>query len=553
MGLLDFITGGNGQSKYSDVPFGLRLMVAGNMASQMAQGQAPTMGGYVAMEEARRNAIAQRQEEEEYKKRMAMAVRMASKLRETNPLMADAIEQNPDLIEQFLPKLVDRQFQEQDYQRDRADKLSDTEAARRHAFEIQDDSQAAQAERDRLSRGWSQEDAATQYERDLAKEREKLQMEENARKKRIEEILGPDFFNTGEKAPGPQSSNEVDEYGISPVARAALTPKPLPTEEYQVASLGDVPVPSTTKPAATQVAEAAADKITTKVRTMFDDDSITPSEAKLIMYKFLQDGDLGDASEGYNQVLDNRTNKKATSSSEYALPDGAFKIGENPNGTPIIDWFPGTEGWKRIQEQKAAEAKAATEAEETAKKEKASEALAKVGSLKVIKTIGEAKERVASGIQGAKDNVFGIDTVTGPVGGLIAGLPGVGPSTEAGRLAAEIQTINANQAFDQLKAMRDASSSGASGLGQVTEFEQKMLMSVNEYLQQAASGEDLYERLGNLELWYTAALQSTDDDPTKSVLQSDIDTLRSEPTPENVAEFENIYGKDTAAIVLVEQ
>lgn len=545
MGLLDFITGGNGRSKYSDVPFGLRLMVAGNMASQMAQGQAPGMGGYVAMEEARRNAMSQRKEEEEYKKRMAMAARMAGKLRETNPLMADAIEANPELIDKFLPRLVDRQFEEQDYIRNRADKAADDEAARRHAFAIQDDSQAAQTLRDNIARGWSKEDAEAQYRRDLERKREEIRIKEETRKKRIEEILGPDFFGSDTK---PQSSNEPDEYGISPVARASLTPKPLPGDPWQVASLSEIPMPSTTKPAAEQVAEAAADKITTKVRTMFDDDSITPSEAKLIMYKFLQDGDLSAAAEGYNQVLDNRTNKKATSGADYVIPPGAYKVGDNPDGTPKIEWFEGTEGWKRIQEQKLAAEKATAEAREAEEKRRTKEAMDRVNSLKVIKTIREAKGKVQQGIQGAKDNPLGIDTVSGPAGSLIAGIPGIGPSTTAGSLAADIQTINANEAFSQLAKMRDASTSGASGLGQVTEFEQKMLMAVNEYLQQAAAPEDLYTRLSNIELWYSSALKSVPGDPTKSVLQHDIDELRA--NPDDAAGFDALYGDGAAAIVL---
>jgi len=67
--------------------------------------------------------------------------------------------------------------------------------------------------------------------------------------------------------------------------------------------------------------------------------------------------------------------------------------------------------------------------------------------------------------------------------------------TNADDMAAKLSTIKADAAFETLKQMREASKSGASGLGQVTDFEHKMLSSAIADVRQGQSDKSLREAL----------------------------------------------------------
>jgi hypothetical protein len=71
--------------------------------------------------------------------------------------------------------------------------------------------------------------------------------------------------------------------------------------------------------------------------------------------------------------------------------------------------------------------------------------------------------------------------------------------TPAADMDAALSTINANTAFTQLKAMRESSASGASGLGQLTEKEGQMLSSVISDLRAYQSTGKVKEGLARVE------------------------------------------------------
>lgn len=85
-------------------------------------------------------------------------------------------------------------------------------------------------------------------------------------------------------------------------------------------------------------------------------------------------------------------------------------------------------------------------------------------------------------------------TTTGIVGGIASNID----STTAGALKNRLQTIKANIGFDKLQAMRDASPTGGA-LGQVSEFENRLLQSVYGSLEQAQSAQDILYNLQRLQ------------------------------------------------------
>ncbi|SLN64989.1 D-alanyl-D-alanine carboxypeptidase family protein [Ruegeria meonggei] len=101
----------------------------------------------------------------------------------------------------------------------------------------------------------------------------------------------------------------------------------------------------------------------------------------------------------------------------------------------------------------------------------------------------------------AKELIAGQSTFS-PATGLTGSIASTIDSTRAGALKNRLTTIKANIGFDKLQSMRDASPTGGA-LGQVSEFENRLLQSVFGSLEQAQSEEDILYNLDRLEQLYT--------------------------------------------------
>jgi len=123
---------------------------------------------------------------------------------------------------------------------------------------------------------------------------------------------------------------------------------------------------------------------------------------------------------------------------------------------------------------KPADAAAVTAKEdaEKVKKEAQQQRLKMASASAVVRSANEAEKIIDEAPFYAPAAGFGAS-----VGGYFGGTPTT-------NLKSKLGEINANTAFTQLKAMRESSTTGASGLGQVTDFEQKMLASATANLDQ---------------------------------------------------------------------
>lgn len=110
----------------------------------------------------------------------------------------------------------------------------------------------------------------------------------------------------------------------------------------------------------------------------------------------------------------------------------------------------------------------------------------------VLDEIGSVKKKIADG---------GLPT-TGMLGGLLSNIGG----TNAGDIAASLDTIKGNIAFDKLQAMRAASPTGGA-LGSVTENELRLLQSTLGSLEQSQSEEQFLRNLTRLEAIYAQIMQ----------------------------------------------
>lgn len=110
----------------------------------------------------------------------------------------------------------------------------------------------------------------------------------------------------------------------------------------------------------------------------------------------------------------------------------------------------------------------------------------------------DAALSVLTAIQNASEKASGW---TAGMGSVLANIPG----TDARNLRADIDTIKANLAFDQLQAMRDNSPTGGA-VGNVTERELELLGSTVASLDQAQDPDQLKERLKHIQERYSDIL-----------------------------------------------
>jgi len=172
---------------------------------------------------------------------------------------------------------------------------------------------------------------------------------------------------------------------------------------------------------------------------------------------------------------------------QFPKPDEGFDYERVPEGQPgagrVKIFADGKPKLYKIEGGKPADAAAEKAVEKTEADKKAQKAKA-------------LSQLAASDVGKAVDDAVGLTHkwfASGLGSGWLLG-SGLG-GTNADDMAAKLSTIKADAAFETLKQMREASKSGASGLGQVTDFEHKMLSSAIADVRQGQSDKSLREAL----------------------------------------------------------
>ncbi|WP_425084016.1 hypothetical protein [Ruegeria profundi] len=118
---------------------------------------------------------------------------------------------------------------------------------------------------------------------------------------------------------------------------------------------------------------------------------------------------------------------------------------------------------------------------------------------------------------GMVKELIGDESMLSPATGVTGGLMSNIDSTRAGAVKNRLSTIKANIGFDKLQSMRDASPTGGA-LGQVSEFENRLLQAVFGSLEQAQSAKDIMYNLDRLEAIYNRIIhQGIPDDEARKM------------------------------------
>jgi hypothetical protein len=175
--------------------------------------------------------------------------------------------------------------------------------------------------------------------------------------------------------------------------------------------------------------------------------------------------------------------------------DNSVKVG--PDGKPTLYKIPGG----------SPEEEAANKAKEEAKKltdEQKKELKSKIHANLTSTAIGSAV-----------DTALGLVDKPGATGFGSRWARSLSPGgTPADNIDAQLSSLKANVALETLKGLREASKTGASGLGAVTDFEQKMLASVFGPLETYQSGQNIKPTLARIKA--AMELLATDDYDNKT-------------------------------------
>ena len=240
-------------------------------------------------------------------------------------------------------------------------------------------------------------------------------------------------------------------------------------------------------------ATAANDPVTQKIRQSLGDPSITPQEARFIVQTVRNPDDLRSA---YAEVLKNRTEQAKVKTEQEKL---------------------------------------ALEKEEIAKKEAGQ------------KISGQAS--LATAVTAIDKTIEAIDAPGLPAGGIGSALQFF-PQTNAYKAAENLATLKSYISIDKLAEMRQNSTSGASGLGQVTNYEQRMLAASQGTLAQGLEESELRQALQNVRAKIVAFNTPSAEDPTKSQLEMDAQKLAAaKDDPKVIAAFEAKYGLGSSSSV----
>jgi len=280
-------------------------------------------------------------------------------------------------------------------------------------------------------------------------------------------------------------------------------------------------------------------------KTYTDDQELTSTEAKALASSKTEE----EFWNRHNTIVDNRTKKKevaAMSGSKVAADLVGVKLKEEqflansaeilaaaeaglPLPEPILKWAKGSKG-----EAEAAAVESAADSKMTNQQKSAKN---------VIAAVDRALEGIGRQERGESATGLGITSILGQ-------LP---IATEAGNIYDDFQIIRANLGFDKLQEMRDQSPTGGA-LGPVSDYENRLLQSVQEVLNQGRDAATMKPRLLRIRNTYANIVNdfstSSKSNPGQSVMKENIDLLLADPSPAARAEFDEVYGEGTAKAVL---
>jgi hypothetical protein len=561
MGLLDFLSGG-GQSSdqgsgqgllnYGGVPFGIRLIAAGQALSNIASPGSGGQSGLAMLGRFKEQMAEDKKAAAERADKIMKAKRYADSIRLHNPELAAAIDNNPDMMDDVAKGMITSTFENQQHTRDRQELKTDRQDLWKHEGEVTDKANERADVKDAATR--LREDARTTSQQMLTvKEREAQQAFELRKikdqreadealragnKARANEINTKFFNDTGQvleppdTVPGmpttyPSYSTATggNTAGVQPMPGGAQVPFNATTPSMQGNAPATAALPSiqgntiAIQPGQTSQDLNAVDPYTTAWRKQFGDDTITKPEAAMMTAKFQSIIHAGDS------------DPKKIPSQEEAIAAAA-------------------EVYKNVKDQRAKDATAAAATSEAQTKAAEANIKTRMGQADVSeKTISSEESKAENGrvVQSAYQDIMRAKAdekqrsakgeLTLPSTGLGSYPASYISDTNARAVWNANETIKNRVGLDVLKRMRDESENGSSGLGQLAIQELEALRKSAGTLDPTDAN---YENnLKSVMDRYNHIVETADNYAT------DIRNLRKNPTPEMMQAFDELWGKDT--------
>ena len=297
-----------------------------------------------------------------------------------------------------------------------------------------------------------------------------------------------DLTGGGGAAPAPTPAAPGVE-AVTPPAVPGATPAAPPVP-------GVPPAPGATPPDMPPVpgteANAPVSPVTLRLREKLHDPNLNDNEASYIVQTVRNPDDLRGA---YDTILKNRTEQAKVAAEQEKLSKA--------------------------------------EQEEAAKKEKAKQA--------------SNAERMTA-IQSIDGALTALDAPGAPAAGVGAIWSSI-PTTNAGALASQLTTLKSFISIDKMAEMRANSPSGSTGMGQVSNFEERMLAASQGAIDQTLDPEILRANLKVVRTKIIDFNTPSREDPSKSVMQMNSEKLAADPSPENIAKFEKKYGVGSSSLI----
>jgi hypothetical protein len=337
------------------------------------------------------------------------------------------------------------------------------------------------------------EDQTTQQNHDWWKEQEQYKADHDPNAAWLKGLMGD-----GSAPPAPAGPPEITDTSTSSAPMTAPpVPGATPAPAAAPAPAPGVPTPpgATTPPMPPvpgDTANGAVAPITARLRVMLKDPNLNDNEASYIAQTVRSPDDLRAA---YNTILTNRTEQAKVAAEQQKRDDAAAEKDKKEQGA---------------------------------------------------KNMAQAERMTA--VSALDQSIKALDADGAPAAGVGAIWSSI-PTTNAGILASNLTTLKSFISIDKMAEMRANSPTGSTGMGQVSNFEERMLSSSAGALDQSLPEETLRANLNTVRTKIVAFNTPSTEDPTKSVMTVDCEKLASNPTPESIAKFEKKYGEGSSSVV----
>lgn len=524
MALLDFLTssGSNAPSQeseglmsklnYGGVPFGVRLMAAAE-ALRTINNPNISRPSLALLARSKEQSDAEKKEARLKAEKQITANRLADKLSLTNPELAEIIRSDPELVDEYMKGSIAEGFQSKRDERNRDWAIEDRNAnadLTREGWGVQDTRSAA----DNAAQASL---AEANDARDMEKERLKAQLEED---KAVAKSARDQAMAEGNLERAKMITDGFFEVNRVPLDEPAAGPAPIPA-----------PLPSPVKETVPRTAPG-----------LLQTEGPAPEE----------EGDAAEAPPQQVSIWREKLADPAINANEAALLTTAFKSAitaaavEGKPPTAEAGMAAVNEVYMKLKKTRADDTTAQAAADTVTQKEAAADLTGRTERAATTDTTLKTSEIAKQGADNTLNAIGDVEAAVADAEKSGRYLPAIGwnsymtsfiSETNARAVYNAVNTVKSNVSLGKLLELKEASPTGASGLGALNLKELQTLENVIASLD--PTDDKFLDNMSQVKKLYSD-IQIRNED-----YADNIRTLREEPTAENIKDFDKLYGVDS--------